>query len=221
MKKEYVMVMKKSIVALSVMLSGFVSLSASSADLPDKNEKVIYYNVIGIEVPVDKASNINDADLKNIHNEDKLFHYMKNFLDKNTGNVILFSQGKVVNNNSVIIENSNDIPYKEQVSVTSFEDGARLIENDMNVFKEGVKIVLNSQESNGLIQTKIDLTDSYVISKKSSANINPEPDYMNIQSINIRQNFIAQSGQVMRFNSFVVSKKGKDYENIYFIQQKL
>lgn len=221
MKKEYVMVMKKSIVALSVMLSGFVSLSASSADLPDKNEKVIYYNVIGIEVPVDKASNINNADLKNIHNEDELFHYMKNFLDKNTGNVILFSQGKIVNSDPVVIENSNSVPYKENVSITSFEDGALITENQVNVFKEGVKIVLTAQEKKGLINTKIELTDSNVVSTKRNEYSNTEPDYMNINSINVRQNFIAQSGQVMKFNSFVVSKEGKDYQNIYFIQEKV
>jgi len=213
--------MKKLIIALSVIFSGFVSFSALSADLSDKSEKVIYYNVIGIEVPVDKASNINNTDLKNIQNDEELFHYMEDLLDKNTGNVILFSQGKIINNKPVVIENSNDIPYKEKVSITSFEDGSRLTENQVNVFKEGVKIVLTAQEEKGLIKTKIDFTDSHVLSTKRSEYSNTEPDYMNIKSINMRQNFITQSGQVIKFNSFVVSKAGKDYQNIYFIQEKL
>lgn len=213
--------MKKSILALSVILSGFVSFSSLSADLSDKGKKIIYYNVIGIEVPVDKVVNINDTDLKNIQNDEELFHYMEDFLDKNTGNVILFSQGKTINNKPVVIENSNAIPYKEKVSITSFEDGSRLTENDVNVFKEGVKIVLTAQEEKGLIKTKIDLTDSHVLSTKRSEYSNTDLDYMNINSINVRQNFITQSGQVMKFNSFVVSKEGKGYQNIYFIQEKL
>lgn len=133
-----------------------------------------------------------------------VFIDMKNFLDKNTGNVILFSQGKIVNSDPVVIENSNSVPYKENVSITSFEDGALITENQVNVFKEGVKIVLTAQEKKGLINTKIELTDSHVVSTKRNEYSNTEPDYMNINSINVRQNFIAQSGQVMKFNWFVV-----------------
>jgi len=219
--------MKKTMFAVSAIALSLMSASvfAGPAEKSEAaQEKFVSYSFYGVAVPADNAKNIKYTDLQKIKDQKAMAAYLKDITKSENAKLITSGGGMDLSGKDLALSVNKEIPYTK--SVTMKTDAAdktltQTVTMKQDVFNEGVNLLMNSKEDNGFIRTKMNLnTNTLLLITKGDVK-EGTPDSLDTHSVKIDTSFIVKPNQVVKFDSPVYEREGKEYKDIYFIQQSL
>lgn len=209
-----------SALALSLMSSS-VFASPAEKHVPTQ-EKFVVYNVYGLAVPVDNVKNIKYTDLQNIKDQKAMTAYLKAITKSEKAKLITSGGGMDLSGKDFALSVNKEIAYTKSIEMTSDAHDKSLTQTmtmKQDVFNEGFNMLMNSKEENGFIRTKINLNTNTLLSIQKGDVKQGEPDLLKTHSVKIDKSFIVKPNQVVKFDSPVYEREGKEYKDIYLIQQ--
>lgn len=215
--------MKKTIFVISAMAMGLMSMSASASVIEKVNpnqDKMIVSNVAGFAVPVDNVKNIKYTDLQSLNSKEEFNAYMKKISANENAKLIFYGSAANVNSKPSVLSMSRDVPYWKSVShsLSADEESTMLRKS---VFQDGISMVLNQKEDHGFIRTKMDFVNNSLLSIKKGNTQEGKPDLLDVHTTKIESSFITKPNQVIKFDTPVYQRDGKEYKDVYFVQQTM